>query len=495
MSLNALAWTPSPREVVREVPVLVPAVGLEQAFGVKGYYEAGTPSPERPMLLSTRQDADQDSAFYRERMAEDARYLERNCALLAGIVERMVTFVVGTGVNPWPMTSDEGYDAEARAAWEARRNHLDLETDFSWNDVLSVIYGTSLVEGGLYDVLTYDAGAPKIQLIDFHRVDGRKGIEFDANGKPSVYRFLLSKDRSGPYMPVESEFVVPHYTPRRPRQHYPVTIFSPILNIVRDIDDIVRFEKAAVKYTSSIIEVIENETGEAKRQNLVTQRWGQAAANRTDAADPKNEQLTWLQKVFGAAVRFVPKGLKYQNYTPQRPSQTWQGFMDFLDARVCMPLGMPPSTLLPIKVGGADTRRDLAMAARVVERHQDRLAHQCHRIYRHVIDFDLGKKGRPENWDRAEWLYSRSITADAGRQAQQDREDLGMGTNTLSNFCAENGYGGLIRFLEQRAMDRVAVKNVAEKYKITPAEVFNFDYKSQPSLPVQQNQPEPAATT
>lgn len=465
----------------------------------RNHYEGAQQSVERSTLSTTWQDADKDiSKARRVKIAEKSRYLLRNSGLLAGIHKRFVTYVVGTGVTFGAASSDEKFNELADAAWQAHKDKLDIETDACWQEICEIVFGTTVGDGSLYSQKTWDpaevspvnpaALSPKIQLWEVHRLGSnaaKEGITFDEYSRPKAYHFKDAPE------PIPASDIVPHYFPTRARQHYGMSIYAPIINTAHDIEDILNFERAAVKDACSKTDVIETATAEAPTSNLAKSNWG--SQTRTETADNSTTNQSFYQKIFGASARYIRKGDKHTQYTPQRPSPTFQGLMDFLSHTVCLPLGMPPSTLLQIKVGGADTRRDLAAAGRVIECYQVKLAKQLHQIWVHVVDSVTPEEGRPDDWQSAECEYPAVITADAGRERQHDREDLGMGTLSLRVFCGANGFGSVRGYFRQRARD-ITARDLAARAEnvfreslalppLKPEQIFNFDYKSQPSAP------------
>lgn len=472
---------------------------------IVAYYEAAQASKDRSTLQTTYQDPDKDmTPAVRRKIAAKSRYFVRNSALFSGIVERMVTYVVGAGINPEPVTSDPEFNKKAQAAWDKHKDKLDIETGCSWDELVALIYEAILVDNGIYSILTY-AGEkePRLQLVECHRLapavpnDPLGGIILNADGSPKSYRFLLDPrpdaKLTGAGEDVDAEWVVPHYFQKRARQYFGLTIFAPALNVLHNVEDLLAIEIAAAKEVCSTTNVIRTKTGEAPAASLAFQRY-KVADSKDNATNSANEKLEFYKKSFAPTTKYIGENDEFSQHVPQRPSPTWIGMMDFLEQCVCMPLGMPPSTLLQIKVGGHDSRRDLAAAGRVIERHQWRLAKQLQRIYEHVLlsEFEEGELPPPD-WNAVEWQFAGSITGDAGRMADNDRQDIAMGTNSLRNHCGANGLGGVEKFLRTRAQDitlrdRITAEVNEERAKLNlppllPSQIFNFDHKSQPTVP------------
>jgi hypothetical protein len=61
------------------------------------------------------------------------------------------------------------------------------------------------------------------------------------------------------------------------------------------------------------------------------------------------------------------------------------------------------------------------------------------RVWAFVIEDAEGLGSAPGDWRDVEWQFPVKLTVDAGREAQQDREDVRSGIISLEEFCGRWG--------------------------------------------------------
>jgi hypothetical protein len=150
----------------------------------------------------------------------------------------------------------------------------------------------------------------------------------------------------------------------------------------------------------------------------------------------------YYKSIIGPEAIVMKSGDEYVPYQSQRPGSAWQGFMDFLAQTICLSANIPPSVLLQIKVGGADTRRDLAAAQRTFEVMQLDLSNELQRVYEYIIAGEIADgwlANAPKDWALCDWQFPKAITVDAGREANNDREDVKMGLLTRREYHGRFG--------------------------------------------------------
>ena len=165
----------------------------------------------------------------------------------------------------------------------------------------------------------------------------------------------------------------------------------------------------------------------------------------------------------------------------QRPSPAWVGFVDFLAELVCLSFNLPASMVRQIKVGGADTRRDLATTQRVVEQYQLSFARAWQRVVEYVIESEIEDgelSGAPRDWRKTTYQFPRAMTVDAGRMSQQDREDVRTGNMTLSEACGQYGVNWR-RHVRQLAAEFKAVLDEEKAQGLPPGSLANRLYAQQ----------------
>lgn len=410
----------------------------------------------------------------RRRLVDDSRDLCDNSPFLCGLIERMVTYVVGCGITPLSASSDKVWNDECDAVFTSDTESVDFAGLLNWPMLQAQLYRSEKRDGDAGAILGIDDdGNPKVFPVEGHSIGDplryATGTEFDGvivdeRGRPSQFRVTLENPLGvKTYEVVDAQWFAHFYDPARPGQLRGVPLLAPALATGRDIHDIIAFEKAAVKDASSKQDIIKTASGEISTEDLI--RSGGLTSNGSDG----DEAARYYREKVGPESIVLRHGDEHTPYEPKRPGPAWQGFMDFLSQTVCLAAKIPPSVLLQIKVGGADTRRDLAAAARVFEIEEIRVARQCAKIRNFFVETrikDGTLSGAPDDWRAVAWQFPKTITVDAGREAQQDREDLRFGS--MSEMEYHGRYGNNWRKhreqIEIEARDRIQrAKRVAKE--------------------------------
>lgn len=470
-------------------PVILDAAGRPAIMPVRAYYEGAQGSPLRSYLPGIVQNARKDlSRATRRELMRVSRNLWKNNPLAKAVVERLITYTVGTGIRPEPDTSNLEWNKRASEVFSSWADRADLTSRQSLWKLQEIAFRSMLVDGDVFTLLTYGAsGRPRIQLVEADQcgtqgglVQGKDddGVISDSNGRPVAYRFHEPASAAQPSREVTlpADGVVQFANIERPGQSRGVCLAAAALTTAIDLHDILGLEKAAVKDASSKVDIIKTATGELPPRPIIG---ASVVAPVTTAADVSD----YYQKVFGPESRVLKHGDEYTPYEPKRPGPAWTGFVDFLAELVCLSYNLPPSLVRQLKVGGADTRRDLAIMQRVVECWQVMLAHGWQRVYEYVIESEIedgALVGAPRDWRRVDWQFPRAATVDAGRTAQQDRDDIRTGNMTLREGCGQYGVSWR-NHVRQLAIEMRAVMDAEAEQNLPPGSLVNRLFAAQGS--------------
>lgn len=432
-------------------------------------FDAGTVGgPERGSPQTARFIYRDITPSERRRLMDGSADLADNSPIFRGLFERLVTYVIGCGIWPQSGSTDAGFNAEADAVFEAFAQDCDIRGGISWPILQSQLFRSELRDGDGGTILTRNNGEPMVWACEGRQIGDPlaggygeffDGVKLDASGRPISYR-VYSESATGVRgsKDVEAANFVHIYDPERCGLVRGVPLIASALNTGRDVHEILALEKLAVKDASSKTDIVTTENGEEDVASLYAR--GGATLNGSDG----EESRKYYRQVFGPEAKYIRRGDAWEAYKSERPGPAWQGFMDFLSQTICLAARIPPSVLLQIKVGGADTRRDLAAAARVFEMMQVRLAHQFARIRNYVVEFKL--QTLPADWKRISWQFPKAITVDAGREAAQDREDVRAGLMTEQEYQGRWGQDWRRHRIqvEAEATDRIRrAKSISQK--------------------------------
>ena len=391
-----------------------------------------------------------------------ARHFDQNSPLIHGLIEKLATFAVGTGIVPVAASGSARWNKSVSRMWEAWARRPELTDRFSWGTVQRILVRSALRDGDSFALLTSrDDGSPALQLIEAHRIgdDALKpgasndGVIRNEVGKHVGYR-LLKEDGTLDH-PLDGDSVAQFLLVERPDQPRGMSVFASALTTVHDLSDVLKLEQLAVKDASSHTNIVKTASGELPMEEVA----------RLDADDvpPIGQDATgYYHTVFGPEAKVLQHGDDWTAYEPKRPSPAWQGFVQFLAESIVLSTGLPPSVLLPGKVGGADTRKDLASAARTLEVWQWAIADSLQKVYEYVIQAWIDRReigNAPKDWQRVNWQMPRSISCDAGRDAKADLDMVASGLLTLEDFYGQQGYDGRQK-LQQLANEQELVNEL-----------------------------------
>lgn len=477
----------------------------------RAHYEGAHGSRLRSNLPGVVQEARKDlTRATRRELIRTSRALWKNNPMVKGVVERLVTYTVGTGLRPEPNSSRSKFNRIAAEKFEQWAKFADLSSPLSFYELQAIIFRSTIVDGDVFANETYGtSGRARIQLIEGHQVgsptmplyvlsdDGKfvdrtvdDGVIGDANGRPVNFIVQEPDGQLGfRSKPLDADYVVQFANIERPGQKRGAPMAAAMLTTAIDLHDILGLEKAAVKSASAKDDIIKTASGELPDDGTI----GRSLRPKNDGSG--KTAVEFYREIFGPEARVLKHGDEYQPYEPKRPGPAWQGFVDFLAELCCLTLNLPPSLVRQLKVGGADTRRDLATMQRVCEVWQAFLAARFQRIYEFVIADEMDRDPAfaalaPSDWRACDWQAPRAATVDAGRQSQADREDVRTGNMTLREQCGQYGVSWR-KHIQQLAIEMREVMDLEKQFKLPKGSLITRLY-GPPNQPILQFQPTPS---
>lgn len=412
-------------------------------------YEGAEDSPARSYIYSPVQSATRDlTPLTRRNLISKSRHFYENEPLFCGLIERMTSYVVGGGLHVVPDSSDAAFNAAAMEYWREFCELPEFSSDKNFLNLQSMIVRAAFVDGDVFVYKTFDAnGNPKIQIIEGYRIsdgfnadrDKPDGVILDSLGSPVAYEYHPSDDDIASPIVIPAGRLIRFSHDKRPNQYRGVPLAHAAIRTVHDIGDTLALEKQAVKHTSSIVGVASNAGGEADEDDYNPLKRQISAPS--DAAGKDAERAEHYRRIEGAEILYAAPGDSLELKSNDRPGPAWQGFMSFLIDSTCLSVGLVPSIVLGQKRGGVDTRACLATAQRIVEGWQNSYIDSFQLVYEYVIEDGMirGKIPSAPDWHKTKWRRPPKITVDAGREAQNEREDVKNGLMTLEEHYSARG--------------------------------------------------------
>lgn len=410
-------------------------------------YEAAQWSPNRAYISHSVQDATKDLAPHVLReLRKNSRYLDCNSPIYSGAVKRMVTLMVGTGILASSASEVADWAKSATRGFSRWGRRCDVAQVSAMPAIQQMLAHSIIVDGEVFLLKTRDeeSGEVRVQALEAHQIED---IICSDVGRPLYYvpagaKKVKDGAVSDEWYPASS--VIHFFRQVRPGQRRGVPLFAAAINTSRAVESIVNMELAASIAAGKTVEVVNRKGGVIPKTPTIGQSMQKVpATGRPDA---------YYQEIVGPTGLVLDIDEKYEQVVSQRPSAAWQGFIDFLLNIFCLAGDLPPSGFLQIKVGGADTRRDLASAQRVIEQWQQLLADGLQDAWEYFVENDKAlSNSKPDDWQEVAFQFPRKLTVDDGRNSIGDRADLAAGTSTIDEYCGQYGAAGVEHIRQLKA--------------------------------------------
>jgi len=418
----------------------IKAFGAGFGAGISTFqpYEGAGFSRKRPVIYGAHaRDSRLDlNEATRVELLKLARHMYRNVGLIKGAVDSIATYSIGPGLRPQYRGADQDFGRLCEEYWrDVVVPSPEVTGRMTWTDMLLALSRSIDVDGDVFVVMTEKG---KLQIVEGHRVcEGddygtSDGVFLGKLGEPTAYLVQTGEL----YRKLGAETVIHLMELERPDQIRGGSSLARALNHVRDLKMLGEFEKDALKLQGSIAAVITTDQGDELA--------GQGGFFGTVQAQDSGESTIAREEITSSATipRLSP-GEKIEMIGPNRPHAGFEPFAKFLIRDVAMGLGLPVEFVYdPASVGGAGMRFIVAKAQRRFEQRQRLLIDRfCNRAWRYFIGGAIANGDLPavEDYSKVTWQTPKSLTVDAGREAQQSREDYKAGLTTLSDYFGELG--------------------------------------------------------
>ena len=400
-----------------------------------GYYQTGQ-SRERRFVPAVAADSKKTlTASARRQVLALARYLHANNGVVRGAVDDLTRYSIGSGLTP---QSQAGAQSDAFETYFREWCKIaDATGRRSFSQMQQLASRRMDVDGDIGIILrTTPTGFPQLQLVEGHSIGSdsedkgwQDGVKVSAAGRPVAYR-VLGPDDTTTDIPAR-DFILLAETERVDQQRG-LSALAHALNHVRDISDILEFEKVGVKMGAAIGIAITTESGSVDEGASYIEGGAEVSAGGAP-----------LETFEAGMVPRLRIGEKIESFASNRPNPSFTGFIEHLLRDVSVGLGLPFEFVWDsTKIGGATQRFVLAKAQRRFEQRQHYITQQLlDRVWGWVIakGIQRGDLPKSKDWWRVRWQTPAKITVDVGREATANRDDLRMGMRTLAEDAGERG--------------------------------------------------------
>lgn len=441
-----------------------------------GFYEGAVQSRNRSYLPVVLKGSHETlTPWARKTVLSHSRWLCANFGIARGALKDMARYSIGSGIWPQCQTVNADWNQAAEDYWINWAKVADHQEKFTFTQMLMLISLSIDRDGDIGCILTEAPGGfPKIQLIEGHRIgdapmmavgagETTDGVILDSLGRPASYR-VIQDDETTRDIPARSMVLL--YDPDRADQVRGISALAHAITNLRDVKDILAFEKAGVKTNSATAMVITNQTGEADPND-----WDTTLNTDTPTTD------LMLEEIQGGAIRRLATGEKLESHGSNRPNPTFTGFLEFIIRDVATGTGLPYEFIWNAEKLSGPAQRFIMQKAnrRFQERQQLIIDRFLNRVWGYVISKAIknGSLSKNPDWWRVRWQTPAQITVDVGREAREDRSDVEAGLRTAATHFGEQGADWQEAY-RQRVSEIAFLKREAEAQGLTLEQVQNF---------------------
>lgn len=434
-------------------------------------------------------------------LISDARWIAEAFPLVQEAVQQKAEYVGAAGWFPEFTGRDAAWGATASPLLNTALEISDVRGDlFDWDDQWEIVGRLWDIDGGSFQLFTEtpETGFPQIQNIEAHRIgtrgygfnqivgdkdastwitdtDGTKrqiwgayrgqrilnGIIYNSAGREVAYRVLgATPDLDRDVSAMDMQHIC---QPRWFSEGRPVPSIAYAVLDWYDVKETREFERLSQKVNSALTLVESNESGEAP----AIPRMGDGPATLKVNGEPQEQVL------FGGLVRYIKNGGNLKAHESSRPSDGWQKFDRTIVAGAFYGMGWRIEMMDLSLLGGAGVRgfQD-NINMKILHRHRKQKPFALRAIRRTVAK--LIKRGDlPESSDWFKWDIPAppEFTVDAGRNAQQDRDNIRFGIDSTAHVIRRASGMNHQQVLRAEAQYIVDKKQIAAEFGLEPDEL------------------------
>ena len=461
------------------------AINVSQKFGA---YKGASRDRLRSSWLPGGGSADQDLLPELADIRERSRDLNRNDAHAAGITSTMTTNVIGTGIRPQSRADKEDlgineelandFQKKAERVWKRWLPYADAGERMDFYEIQQLV-DRQILENGeaiIVPLMLKDKGRPyslALQLIESDRLNTptdkrsdktiRSGVRIGEKGEPISY--FIQKTHPGDiqhrtteearqYIEIQAKGeygrknIFHLYYVLRSGQTRGLPFFAPVLTYFKDLAEYVEAELVAARIAACFSLFITSESSM------------DVAVNSTYEKNASGQLVESLEP--GMIKHLIP-GESITSFNPQRPSATFEPFVDRILKAISAALGLPYELVAKdfSKTNYSSARAALLEARRYFKVRQEWLAQKlCQPVWEMLLeeaylkgelDVENFYENRP-GWVRARWIAPGWSWVDPLKEVKASREAIAGNISSLADEAAGQGKDWE-EILEQRARE------------------------------------------
>lgn len=435
-------------------------------------------------------------------LRERSRDLIRNSPYAGGIANTMTTNTIGNGIRPQSrvryqklgITQEQAleFQAEAEKIWSAWCKVADISGRLSFYQIQALV-DRQIIENGEVFALAMRISDSRRQIglaydiIEADRVDSPYGMRYDPKVRMGIQlgeygqpvKYYIREGHPGDVLQLGNsnkalkwnaydatdastglKNVYHLYLLTRPGQTRGVPMFAPVIAYFQHLDKYLEAELVAARVAACFAMFITKTSPEAA-----------FGANTTTDSDGKR-----IETIEPASINYLSPGESVQNFSPQRPGNTFDVFVMQLLRQIGASLNMPYELVTKdfSRSNYANMRASLLQAYRYFRCRQHWLNEQFNQpTYERVIEEAVLRghlkapkfyKNRDE-WTRARWISEGWEWVDPEKEANAAVLARDNNFSTLEDICASRG-NDWEEVVEQKAKELQKIKELEGLYDV-----------------------------
>lgn len=449
------------------------AINISQKFGA---YKGASRDRLRSSWIPGGGSADQDLLPELSDIRERSRDLNRNDAHAAGITSTMTVNVIGTGIRPQSRVDKEElgvsdelaeeFQRKAERVWKRWTPYADAGERMDFYEIQQLV-DRQILENGeaiIVPLRLKDKPYPlALQLIESDRLNTpsdkksdkavRSGVRIGENGEPvsyyiqkthpgDIYYRVAEEAKQYVEIQAKSEYgrrnIFHLYYVLRSGQTRGVPFFAPVLTYFKDLAKYAEAELVASRIAACFSLFI---TSEASMDVAV------------NSAYERNQSGQMIESLEPGMIKHLMPGETITSFNPQRPSATFEPFVDRILKAISAALGLPYELVAKdfSKTNYSSARAALLEARRYFKVRQEWLSQKlCQPVWEMLLEEaylkgeidarNFYEKGRPKSaWVRARWIAPGWSWVDPLKEVKASREAIAGNISSLADEVAGQG--------------------------------------------------------
>ena len=437
------------------------------APGVSNRYESGQGhSPRRgPVPGSNPRDGREElTSGTRQQIVKASRHVGQNYGYKEENAQLFQIYAVGEGMRPQATTENKDWNDEAEGIFNDWARNPDITGRFNLT-LLQHLWSRAIdFDGEIFVIKTRDRfDVPRLQTLETHRfstkTDAKKrlydGIEYNAVSGPRWYHLLKQDPKNRFSMDtrrVPAGSIIHIYDPTSVSLSRQPPSGQHGLNYGRDVLELNALMTHKVKDHAGKSMVLTSDRPNAAEDSDLN-------LNSEDLSDLRSDADAIAKQVGGEIIDlYTNEDLKAMQSA--EPHANFHNHIEHLERDQG---GMGYELVRNAKdLGGATVRLFVSKAGRKINHRQMILERANNAVWFFIIGnaINSGELAPMPRWHLPTWTRTKSITVDAGREAQANREALILGSKLLSAEVSEHG-GDFDEHIKRRAMEARKIMQAA----------------------------------